>query len=396
MELNQGFKQTEVGVIPNDWHLDTLGKISFVTKLAGFEYSLHFNSYKDEGEIIVVRGTNITHNRLDLSDVKTIPSKTSKNLLRSKLFKNDLVFAYVGTIGPVYLIEEDDRFHLGPNTAKITVNKHINSKYLNHYFKSSILKKEIIELTSIGAQPSLSMTKIRSFKIIIPPIPEQIAIATALSNIDELISQTEKLIEKKKVIKQGVIQELLKPKDGWVLKKLGDVCDVLDHLRKPLNDSERQTIKGDIPYCGANGIVGFVNDFVIDDDIILMAEDGGYFDEYITRPIAYQMNGKCWVNNHAHILKSKKGYDQNFIFYSLVNKNILDYINGGTRAKLNKGEMVNIVFSIPQSILEQTKIAKVFIDLSQNIAIFETKLTKLKYQKQGMMQALLTGKIRLI
>ena len=106
-------------------------------------------------------------------------------------------------------------------------------------------------------------------------------------------------------------------------------------------------MQGDIPYCGANGVLDFVNDFVVDDDIILMAEDGGYFDEYASRPIAYRMSGKSWVNNHAHILKAKAGADQAFLFYSLVHKNILPFLASGTRAKLNKSEMAKILVGSP-------------------------------------------------
>jgi type I restriction enzyme S subunit len=214
--------------------------------------------------------------------------------------------------------------------------------------------------------------------------------------MDELINNLATLIEKKKAIKQGAMQQLLQPKEGWVVKKLGEVCEVLDNLRKPLNDTERQQKKGDIPYCGANGVVDYVDDFVIDDDIILMAEDGGYFDEYKTRPIAYRMKGKCWVNNHAHILKSKVEIDQDFLFYQLVNKNILDFINGGTRAKLNKGELVNILIAISPTKIEQTQIAKVLLDMDNEIQSLEQNLSKYKMLKQGMMQELLTGKIRLV
>jgi type I restriction enzyme S subunit len=155
-------------------------------------------------------------------------------------------------------------------------------------------------------------------------------------------------------------------------------------------------MKGDIPYCGANGIVDYVNDYVINDDIILMAEDGGYFDEYKTRPIAYRMKGKCWVNNHAHIIKAKESTDQGFLFYSLVNKNILDYINGGTRAKLNKSEMFKIEIWLPMKKEEQESISKILIEMDMEISSIESKLIKSQSIKQGMMQELLTGKTRLI
>ena len=192
-----------------EWDEKKLGEIAEITKLAGFEYTNYFNSYKDGGEIIVIRGTNITNNKLDLSEIKTIPKSTSNKLQRSKLQKYDLVFAYVGTIGPVYLIDENDKYHLGPNTARITVNKEMLPQFALCYFTSAIIKNEIIEHTSVGAQPSLSMSKVRKFKIPVPPLPEQQAIAAILSDMDAEIEKLEQQRDKYKAINQGMMQELL-------------------------------------------------------------------------------------------------------------------------------------------------------------------------------------------
>ena len=187
----------------------------------------------------------------------------------------------------------------------------------------------------------------------------------------------------------GVIPE------DWDVKTIEQVTDCLDNLRVPLNESQRSKIQGDIPYCGANGVLDYVNNFVIDDDIILIAEDGGYFDEYAYRPIAYRMIGKSWVNNHAHILKAKDNFDQGFIYYSLVHKNILSFLAGGTRAKLNKSEMYKIEIGTPPTKSEQTAIVTVLSDTDALIEHLEKLIAKKKAIKQGMMQQLLTGKKRL-
>jgi len=189
---------------------------------------------------------------------------------------------------------------------------------------------------------------------------------------------------------------LLRPKEGWVEKCIAEIADCLDNLRIPLNDSQRAKMKGDYPYCGANGILDYINDYCVDDSLILMAEDGGYFDEYLTRPIAYRMSGKFWVNNHAHILKSKPDFDQNFLFYSLVHKNILSFLASGTRAKLNRSELNKITIKLPTIKSEQTAIASILSDMDAEIAALEEKLAKARQLKQGMMQELLTGKTRLI
>ncbi|GAB2478224.1 restriction modification system S chain-like protein [Hymenobacter qilianensis] len=192
-----------------EWKVKRLGDIADITKLAGYEYTKYFNSYRDEGEIIVIRGTNITHNKLDLSDIKTIPKATSKFLKRSQLNIGDMVFAYVGTIGPVYLIEENNRFHLGPNTAKITARHELEPKFLFHYFTSELGINEMQEHISIGAQPSLSMTKIRLFNINTPSLKEQRAIADVLSEADAYLAALEAEHAKTQLLKQGMMQNLL-------------------------------------------------------------------------------------------------------------------------------------------------------------------------------------------
>jgi len=139
----------------------------------------------------------------------------------------------------------------------------------------------------------------------------------------------------------------------------------------------------------------YVSDYIIDDDIILMAEDGGYFEEFASRPIAYRMLGKCWVNNHAHILKAKRGHDQGYLFFTLVHKNILPFLASGTRSKLNKGEMAKIVVPAPSSEIEQRAIAEALSDVDGLLGALEALIAKKRAIKQAAMQQLLTGKTRL-
>lgn len=186
----------------------------------------------------------------------------------------------------------------------------------------------------------------------------------------------------------------LVPKD-WATSTLLEVAVCLDKVRVPLNETQRQRMRGDIPYCGANGVLDYVNNYVIDDDIILMAEDGGYFDEYATRPIAYRMTGKCWINNHAHVLKAKPGFDQGFLFYSLVHKNILPFLASGTRAKLNKSQMAKIVVPAPPTEAEQRAIATALSDVDALQGAMDRLIAKKRDLKQAAMQQLLTGKTRL-
>lgn len=187
----------------------------------------------------------------------------------------------------------------------------------------------------------------------------------------------------------GVIPE------EWDTASLLGVAHCLDNVRVPINESQRMRMQGDIPYCGANGVLAFVGGYVIDDDIILMAEDGGYFDEYQSRPIAYRMKGKCWVNNHAHVLKAKPGFDQGFLFYSLVHKNIMPFLASGTRAKLNKSEMAKILVPAPPTEAEQRAIATALSDVDGLLGGLDRLIAKKRDLKQAAMQQLLTGQTRL-
>ena len=173
------------------------------------------------------------------------------------------------------------------------------------------------------------------------------------------------------------------------LVKIETCCEILDSKRKPLNSEERKKIIGDIPYYGANGIQGYINKHIFDEDLILLAEDGGNFKEYQNKPIAYFISGKSWINNHAHVLKNKSNYDLKFIFYSLVHKNIISWINGTTRSKLNQSELRKIQILTP-SLREQQKIASILCNVDACIESTQQVIEKTERLKKGLIQKLLT------
>ncbi len=171
--------------------------------------------------------------------------------------------------------------------------------------------------------------------------------------------------------------------------QLENVVEILDHLRIPINGGDRLGRFGTVPYYGANGLQGWIDHPIFDEPLILLAEDGGNFDDFATRPIAYRIEGPSWVNNHAHILRAKPGYCQSFIYWSLVNKDIRKFIAGGTRSKLNQGELKRIEIQLPDE-SEQTKIAQVLDTLDTAIRQTEAIIEKLKQVKQGLLHDLLT------
>lgn len=178
--------------------------------------------------------------------------------------------------------------------------------------------------------------------------------------------------------------------EGWTKVAIEDCCEILDGKRVPISAEEREKRIGNVPYYGANGLQGYIDDHIFDEDLILIAEDGGYFNEFSTRPIAYKISGKSWVNNHAHVLKAKHGYYQDIIFYLLEHKDIQPFIVGGTRAKLNQSELRSIEFWMPECGEEQRQIAAVLSTIDRAIEQTEATIAKQQRIKTGLMQDLLT------
>ena len=382
-EVPVGYKRTEVGVIPEEWQATRIGDLFESTAGGDFDptrssdvqsdshpYPIYANGLSQEG---LYGFCNYAENRPGSITV------TARGTL-GKAFYRDTQFVAIGRL----LVLE----------PKVRMDARFFFNYINYGVHFAV------ESTGV---PQLTAPQVARYLLPVPPESEQRTIAEALSDVDRLLAALEVLIAKKRAVKQAAMQQLLTGKSRlpgfsgtWETKRLEHIVDCLDHVRIPLNETQRANMLGLYPYCGANGVLDYVNDFVLDDDVILIAEDGGYFDEYTHRPIAYRMSGKIWVNNHAHILKAKSGYSQGFLYFSLVHKNILPYLASGTRAKLNKSEMNKIEIYLPLHYAEQEAIAAILSDMDAEIAVLERRRDKTRAVKQGMMQQLLTGRVRLV
>ncbi len=157
------------------------------------------------------------------------------------------------------------------------------------------------------------------------------------------------------------------------MTKLEDVCYILDNQRIPITASERT--KGKYPYYGANGIQDYVSDYIFDDELVLLAEDGGNFGSK-DKPIAYRVSGKCWVNNHAHVLKPKDVINVDYLCYSLMYYDTTSVVNGATRQKLTQAAMRSMLIPIV-SMNEQLEIVSVLNKVRELISLRNKQLQKL-------------------
>ena len=404
-ENRLGYKETKVGWIPNDWtcvnYSEAFSRVSLKVDVEPSKI------YREIG--IRSHGKGIFHKPKVTGE--SLGNKRVFNIIVGALVFN-IVFAWEQAVA---LISNQEHGFIASHRFPMYVGK--KDKASEPYFHKFFLTprgKYLLNLASpggAGRNKTLGQKELNELKLPLPPHPEQKKIVEILSTWDQAIEKLEKLIELKEQRKKGLMQQLLTGKtrlpgfgkpvekdgeipDAWESIKIQDCCICLDNKRVPLNSDERAIRKGDIPYCGANGIVDYINDNIFDDDLILIAEDGGFFDQYKERPIAYRISGKCWVNNHAHIIKVKDDqYFQDFVFFSLVHKNILPYLNGGTRAKLNKAELLKLSLIVPK-IQEQKSIAELLNYTVEEIERNKELKLEILNQKKGLMQKLLTGEVR--
>lgn len=181
--------------------------------------------------------------------------------------------------------------------------------------------------------------------------------------------------------------------EGWSVKKLGDAVEFLDGRRRPVKDSDRAKMRGEFPYYGASGVVDYVNDFLFDEDLILLGEDG---ENILSRNcrLAFRVSGKIWVNNHAHVLRPKDGIDIGYLAEYLESLNYEQYNTGTAQPKLNKLVCSGIPVLRPP-LEEQRVIAGALSDVDALISGLDQLIAKKRDFKQAAMQQLLTGKRRL-
>ena len=245
-----------------------------------------------------------------------------------------------------------------------------------------------------GSQVNLNSDLVKNQSISIPSMDEQQKLGEFFTSIDNLIAANQRKLDLLKEQKKGYLQKMF-PKNGakvpelrfagfadaWEDRKLSDIADRFDNLRVPITASDRKP--GDTPYYGANGIQDYVEGFTHNGEFILVAEDGA--NDLKNYPVQY-VNGKVWVNNHAHVLQGKKTItDNKFLMNAIKNFNIEPFLVGGGRAKLNADVMMKLNILLP-TFVEQEKIGSLFSLLDKTIALHQRKLDLLKEQKKGYLQ----------
>lgn len=210
----------------SEWKFKELGEIAEVTKLAGFEFSKYIN-YIDDGEIIAIRAMNVKNGVLDLENIKRIDREISDSLIRSKLFKGDIVLTYTGSnFGESAMICENDKYHLAPNVAKVTLTKENDAYFFFSYFKSYKFREQLRNYGGGSSQPTIPMKAIRKVMVPVPPLVEQKNISNIILSLDkkiELNNEMNKTLEEmsEAVFKRWFVDFEFPNEDGEPYKSSG-------------------------------------------------------------------------------------------------------------------------------------------------------------------------------
>ena len=288
-----------------DWEQRKLGDVADVTKLAGFEFTEHV-VYSDEGNIIALRGLNIKNGQLILDDVKYIDGSNFSKLSRSKLFIDDIMFTYVGTVGEVAIIKENDRFYLAPNVSRIRVKSDDSPKFISHYMRTDNFKNKIIfPLIATSSQPALSMENIRKFTINIPiNKEEQDCLAKYFDSLDHLITLHQRKCEEMKTLKKYMLQKMF-PQNGqlvpqirfsgftedWEQRKVSELCSISTGK----SNTQDKVEDGEYPFYVRSPIIERSTKYLYDEEAVITVGDG-----VGTGKVFHYVNGKYDLHQRCY------------------------------------------------------------------------------------------------
>jgi type I restriction enzyme S subunit len=413
MEVKKGYKQTEVGVIPEDWHLKMLNRISPKQSVGlVINPSTYYSPY---GTIPLLVGSNVFENRIDAETSRKITSEANERLSASKLISGDIVVVRVGDPGIAAVVPPQLN---GINCASMMiVRKHqsFNSHWLCYLMNSRLGRKQIEDVQYGTAQKQFNISDAVNFLFPVPPtLAEQEAIAGALSDADAWIESLEQLIAKKRQIKQGAMQELLTGKrrlpgfsGEWETKRLGCLAklkngyafksETYSRLGKfkvitiaNVQDGRMDLSEFNTLSCLPSDIQGHQM-LSLGDILISMTGNVGR--------VCQVSDNDCLLNQRVGVLEPTS-VSTGFLFQSLMQK---DFINGmtnkatgGAQGNLSKADILDWNLPVSMDINEQAAIATVLSDMDSEIESLESKFYKAREVKQGMMQELLTGRIRLV
>lgn len=418
MEVKPGYKQTEVGVIPGDWDIPILSELCL------FENGDRSSNYPSGSDFTIsgvpfINAGHVAQGKIDLASMDYIRPESFARLTRGKVKESDILYCLRGSLGKYGIVPKV--FGDGAIASSLVIVRTRPSKidvnYLVCYFGSDICSQMIAVWSGGAAQPNLGVQDLTRFNIPLPPtITEQKKIAEALSDADALIESLEQLIAKKCQIKQGAMQELLTGKKrlpgfhgAWEVKRLDSIAEIFSGGTPSTNQPEFW--EGGIPWCTPTDITALNGTKYLGQTTRAITEQGLKASAAALLPAnsivmtSRATIGECAINTMP--VATNQGFknfvpfpetDGEFLYYLLQTKKqeFIGLCSGSTFLEIGKTQLTSFEVELPRERTEQTAIANILSDMDSELAALEIQLAKARQIKQGMMQELLTGRLRLV
>jgi type I restriction enzyme, S subunit len=406
MDVKPGYKQTEVGVIPEDWHTKTCLEVSDLITVGIVVRPTQY--YARQG-VPALRSANVREGRIDDRDMVFISEKANALLSKSQVRSGDVLTVRTGYPGTSAVVPS--RFARA-NCIDILItrpSKLINPRYLSTWINSPHGKSQILRDQGGLAQQHFNVGELRNLVIALPPTRlEQDAIAEALSDADALIESLEQLIAKKRRVKLGAMQELLTGKRrlpgcesmlGYKQTELRTIPEDWDvaTLRAVSSMKSGEGITSadidefsDHPCYGGNGLRGFTTRFTHEGSYALIGRQGALCGNILG------VEGRFFASEHAIVVTASARTDIRWLTFVLGQMRLNQYSESSAQPGLSVSKLLDLSVSRPRSKAEQAAIAAVLSDMDAEIDALEQKLVKARQVKQGMMQELLSGGTRLV
>lgn len=415
-----GYKQTEVGVIPEEWEVRAGKSVTtLITKGAsprwqGFTYT--------EDGLLFITSENVRDGFIDLSEPKYLPVAFNEKIKRSQVYDGDILVNLVGaSIGRSCIAKTGNVLaNVNQAVAVFRVVRSIESRFVALYLQTDFAKSLLFGLQVDAARQNISLSNLNMFPIPLPPLPEQKRIAQVLGDVDALIQKLEALIAKKRDIKQAAMQELLTGKrrlpgfsGPWETRNLGEIAEKIGSGITPTGGNAVYKASGR-PFIRSQNI-GWgclhLDDIAFIDETTHATFSGT---ELRVKDVLLNITGasigRCAVadesvvrgnvNQHVCIIRlffkfAEPQFVQSYLLSPMGQSQIDSFQAGGNREGLNFAQIASFNIGFPP-LPEQSAIAQVLSDMDSELAQLESRLAKTRDMKAGLMQELLTGRIRLV
>ncbi len=276
--------------------------------------------------------------------------------------------------------------------------KMILPDFLPFFLQSDMFMERAIEISVGSLSPTINWKTLRVQYFALPPLDEQQRFAELLWAADEAAESKSKLVTALKIAKSVTIKEFCQKgvsnssfqssvlgeiPSNWSVMKLGEISEFLDGKRIPVKKADRAIRQGEFPYYGASGIIDWIDDYIFNDELILIGEDGANIVERST-PLAFKVSGKSWVNNHAHVLKPFGFMDTDYLVEYLESISYAPFTSGTAQPKINKSACESIPIPVPP-LNEQNKMSSIFVSYDKQIGSTEKTISDTKVLLRSVM-----------